>query len=163
MDFNVSIAGAFVAGLAVSGVLRNGPTKEKLETLGNTLFIPMFFLMVGTLIDPLSFARMDIADLIYALLIVFGLIGAKAAAAFLSAKILRFTPDEAKTMWSLSIPQVAATLAAALVAYETLNASGQRLISTVVFDTALLLMAVTTILGPILTDRYARRLQGARR
>ncbi len=153
------IIGAFIAGLAVGEVLRNGKTKEKLETLGNTLFIPMFFLTVGTLIDPLSFTRMHLSDLLFALSIVGGLIGAKAAAAFLSARLLHFTRAEGAMMWSLSIPQVAATLAAALVAYETVNSNGDRLISDVVFDTALLLLAVTTILGPILTEKFSAKIR----
>lgn len=150
------IIGAFIAGLAVGEVLRTGPTKEKLETLGNTLFIPMFFLMVGTLIDPLSFTRMSPGDILFAVAIVIGLIAAKALAAFTAAKLLKFNRAEAKTMWSLSIPQVAATLAAALVAYETVDSSGQTLISEVVLDTALVLMAVTTIIGPILTEFFSK-------
>ncbi len=153
------IIGAFIAGLAVGGVLRGCKTKEKLETLGNTLFIPMFFLTVGTLIDPLSFTRMHTPDLIFALSIVGGLVGAKAAAAFISAKLLHFTRAEGAMMWSLSIPQVAATLAAALVAYETVNSAGERLISEVVFDIALLLLAVTTILGPILTEKFSTKIR----
>jgi hypothetical protein len=32
------------------------------------------------------------------------------------------------TMWSLTLPQVAATLAATLVAFDTRNPAGQRLI-----------------------------------
>ncbi len=152
------IIGAFIAGLAVGEVLREGKTKVKLETLGNTLFIPMFFLMVGTLIDPLSFTRMDLSDLFFAISIVLGLIGAKLIAAIISAKILGFSRDESLTMWSLSVPQVAATLAASLVAFETINSNGERLISEVILDTALLLMAVTTILGPILTSRFAPKI-----
>ena len=154
-----AIIGAFVSGLAVGGVLRNGKTKKQLETLANTLFIPMFFLTIGTLIDPMSFTRMHLTDLAFALSIIAGLIGAKAAAAFMSARLLGFTRAEGAMMWSLSMPQVAATLAAALVAYETVNSSGERLISDVVLDTALLLMAVTTILGPLLTERYASRIR----
>lgn len=149
------IIGAFIAGLAVSGVLRDSKTKGKLETLGNTLFIPMFFLTVGTLIDPLSFTQMHWSDLLFAFLIIAGLLLSKFVAAWISAKALRFTKAEGSMMWSLSVPQVAATLAAALVAHETVNSAGERLISEVVLDTALLLMAVTTILGPILTTRFA--------
>jgi Kef-type K+ transport system membrane component KefB len=107
------------------------------------------------LIDPMSFVRMHLPDLLFAFSIVAGLIAAKAAAAFLSARLLHFTKAEGAMMWSLSIPQVAATLAAALVAHETVNSSGEHLISAVVFDAVLLLLAVTTILGPILTERFS--------
>jgi hypothetical protein len=61
-------------------------------------------------------------------------------------------------MWSLSLPQVAATLAAALVAYNTTNAAGERLIGEPVLNAVIVLLVVTSVLGPVLTDRYARKL-----
>jgi hypothetical protein len=61
-------------------------------------------------------------------------------------------------MWSLSLPQVAATLAAALVAFNAQNAEGQRLIDEPVLNSVIVLMVVTSVLGPILTDVFGRRL-----
>jgi hypothetical protein len=61
-------------------------------------------------------------------------------------------------MWSLSLPQVAATLAAALVAYETMNAAGERLIGEPVLNSVIVLLVVTSVLGPILTETFAKRL-----
>ena len=61
-------------------------------------------------------------------------------------------------MWSLSIPQVAATLAAALVAYNTTDEAGERLIGEPVLNSVIVLLVVTSVLGPILTERFARRL-----
>lgn len=151
------IVGAFIAGLAVGEVVRGSRTQQKLETLGHTLFIPMFFLVVGAKVDPLSFTRMDPRDLAFAVSIISGLLLAKALAAFISVKMLGFKMREGAVMWSLSIPQVAATLAAALVAYDTINSRGERLLSDVVLDTALVLMAVTTILGPVLTDLFTKK------
>ena len=58
-------------------------------------------------------------------------------------------------MWSLTLPQVAATLAAALVAYDTLNPAGQRLVDGHLLNAVLVLMLVTSILGPTLTERFA--------
>jgi len=59
------------------------------------------------------------------------------------------------TMWSLSLPQVAATLAAALVGFDTLNAQGQRLLDSRMLDAVFVLLVTTAILGPVLTERYA--------
>ena len=61
-------------------------------------------------------------------------------------------------MWSLSIPQVAATLAAALVAYNTTNAAGERLIGEPVLNSVIVLLMVTSVFGPILTERFAKQL-----
>ena len=62
------------------------------------------------------------------------------------------------TMWSLTLPQVAATLAATLVAFDTRNPAGQRLIDNRLLNTVLVLMVTTSILGPVLTEHFAPRL-----
>ena len=61
-------------------------------------------------------------------------------------------------MASLSYPQMAATLASAVVGYQTLNGSGQRLLDTGFVNAVVVVIVVTCILGPILTTRYARRM-----
>jgi len=61
-------------------------------------------------------------------------------------------------MWSLTLPQVAATLAATLVAYDTFNPAGQRLIDSRLLNVVLVLMLTTSILGPVLTEHFAPRL-----
>jgi uncharacterized protein YybS (DUF2232 family) len=60
-------------------------------------------------------------------------------------------------IWSLSLPQVAATLAAALVAYQVRNAAGVRLIDEPILNTILVMVVVTSILGPILTEHFGRQ------
>lgn len=55
-------------------------------------------------------------------------------------------------MWSLSLPQVAATLAAALVGFQV------GLLTESVFNGVIVLMLVTSILGPVLTARFASQL-----
>ena len=61
-------------------------------------------------------------------------------------------------VWSLTLPQVAATLAATLVAHDTLGAAGQRLLDDRMLNVVLVLVLVTAILGPVLTERFAPRL-----
>jgi hypothetical protein len=62
------------------------------------------------------------------------------------------------TMWSLTLPQVAATLAATLVAFDTRNPAGQRLIDERLLNVVLVLLLTTSILGPVLTEHFAPRL-----
>jgi len=152
------IVGAFIGGLAVGEIIRGSKTKAKLETLGNTLFIPAFFIAVGALIKPMSFLKLRGSNLWFVILIVGGLIISKFLASFIASKILQYKKTEMLTMWSLSVPQVAATLAAALVAFETKNADGVRLISESVFDTIIILVAVTSILGLTLTEKFAKNI-----
>jgi Kef-type K+ transport system membrane component KefB len=151
------IIGAFVAGLAVNRALRHGKAKEQLEFVGNTLFIPMFFVSIGFLIRLRVFAQTLIAGIGLVVGIVGGLVGAKFVAARLTQRVYGYSHSEGRLIWSLSIPQVAATLAPALVAYETKNAEGVRLIDLAVLNTMLVLVVVTSTLGPVLTEYFGRQ------
>jgi hypothetical protein len=61
-------------------------------------------------------------------------------------------------MWSLTLPQVAATLAATLVAFNTFDPASQRLIDRRILDVVLVLMLTTATLGPVLTQQFAPRM-----
>jgi Kef-type K+ transport system membrane component KefB len=151
------IVGAFLTGLAVNDVLGRSPTREKVEFVGSVLFIPCFFIDMGLLIDIPAFLKtLSSAGLTVA--IVGGLIGSKFLAALFAKLLYRYNRNELLTMWSLSLPQVAATLAATLVGYKTLNAAGERLIPETILNSVIVLMLVTSILGPLLTARYASQL-----
>jgi Na+:H+ antiporter len=63
--------------------------------------------------------------------------------------------DARMTVWSLTLPQVAATLAAALVGFNTFNPAGERLIDGRILDAVFVLMLTTAILGPLMTQHYA--------
>ena len=45
--------------------------------------------------------------------------------------------------------------AAALVAYDTINRAGQRLLDVKMLNMVLVLMLTTAVLGPVLTERFA--------
>jgi Kef-type K+ transport system membrane component KefB len=155
------IIGAFLAGLALNRGVQESPAKHDLEFLGNTLFIPVFFVTVGFLIDPRVFAETIVSNLGLVSSIVLGLILAKLAAAIVTQRLFGYTRDEGLIIWSLSLPQVAATLAAALVAYNALDSEGRRLIDEPVLNSVIVLMVVTSTLGPILTEVLGKRLAAA--
>ena len=91
-----------------------------------------------------------------------GIIGALVAGKWIAAEFcgraFGYTPAARKTMWSLTLPQVAATLAATLVAYRTFNAAGQPLIDSRMLNAVLMMVLFTAILGPILTQHFAPRM-----
>jgi Kef-type K+ transport system membrane component KefB len=155
------IIGAFLAGLALNRAVQESPAKHELEFLGNTLFIPMFFITVGFLIDVRVFANTLASHLGLVVGIVGGLIASKLLAALLTQRAFGYSRNQGLVMWSLSLPQVAATLAAALVAYEAKDATGRRLIDEAALNSVIVLMVVTSILGPILTEQFGRRLKAA--
>jgi Kef-type K+ transport system membrane component KefB len=151
------IIGAFLAGLAVNRALTASEAKEQLDFLGNTLFIPMFFVSIGFLIDVPVFLETLVTRTGLVVGIVGGLIAAKFLAAHLTQRLFKYCRTEGHLIWSLSLPQVAATLAAAIVAFQSKNAAGDRLIDESVINTVLVLVVVTSILGPILTERFGRQ------
>jgi Kef-type K+ transport system membrane component KefB len=92
------------------------------------------------------------------LAIIGALVIGKYAEATIAARAFGYSHDARMTVWSLTLPQVAATLAATLVAYNTFNPAGQRLLDDRMLNVVLVLMLFTSIVGPILTEHYAPRL-----
>jgi Kef-type K+ transport system membrane component KefB len=144
------IVGAFLAGLAVNGAVHDDPARAKLDFFGKALFIPSFFVATGLLIDPVAFAGSIVDHFPLAVGIIAALLAGKWIAAAAGARAFGYGPAARSTMWALTLPQVAATLAAALVAYDTHNAAGQRMLD------GTMLNAVR--LGPVLTERFAPRM-----
>ena len=153
------IVGAFLAGLAVNAAVQDKPAKSKLEFLSNTLFVPAFFVVTGFLIDPLAVARSLTEDSFLAVGIIGALLAGKWIAAESCGRAFGYTTAARRTMWSLTLPQVSATLAAALVAYRTFNAAGQPLLDNRMLNGILIVVLVTSILGPVLTQHFALRMQ----
>jgi Kef-type K+ transport system membrane component KefB len=149
------IVGAFLAGLAVNAAVQDKPAKEKLEFFGNSLFIPCFFIATGFLIDPRNFLETITGHFPLVLAIISALLIGKWIAAAMAARKFGYTTAARRTVWSLTLPQVAATLAATLVGYNTFNPAGQRLLDVDMLNVVFVLLLTTAILGPVLTERFA--------
>lgn len=141
------IVGAFLAGLAVNSAVASGPVKEKVMFVGSVLFIPIFFVYLGLLINLRAVSNFFSLNL--TLFIVISLFASKFLAAFLGKLIYRYNWQEMLMMWSLSVPQVGATLAATLVGYRA------ELLPIGVLNSVVLLMLVTSTVGPLITSRLA--------
>ena len=138
--------------------MQEDPARVKLEFFGKALFIPSFFIVTGLVIDPVVFATDVVDHFPLALGIVVALLAGKWIAATVGAHLFGYTPAARSTMWALTLPQVAATLAAAVVAFDTRNGAGQRMLDATMLNAVLVLMLVTSILGPVLTERFALRM-----
>ncbi|NJM97986.1 MAG: universal stress protein [Phormidesmis sp. RL_2_1] len=145
------IIGAFLAGLAINSILGEGPVKDKIEFMGSVLFIPMFFVNMGLLLDLEAFGDI-LSSVGLPLAVVGALLLTKLIAALSAKQLYGYSSTQMLAMWSLSVPQVAATLAAALVGYQA------EIISTEVFNSVILLMLVTAMLGPVVTTQAAKSL-----
>src|SRR5580700_5005550 len=77
------------------------------------------FVVTGLVIDPVVFATDVVDHFPLALGIVVALLAGKWIAAAVGARLFGYAPAARSTMWALTLPQVAATLAAAMVAFDT--------------------------------------------
>ena len=152
------IVGTFLAGLAVNASVKDKPAKGKLEFLGNSLFIPIFFIVTGFLIDPMALANSIREDFLLAMGLIGALLVGKWIAAEACGRAFGYPPAARRTVWSLTLPQVAATLTATLVAHKTFATTGQALVDSRLLNAVVIVVLVTAILGPILTQHYAPRM-----
>jgi Kef-type K+ transport system membrane component KefB len=90
---------------------------NRVEFVGNALFIPFFLIGVGMLIDYRVFFK-DIETIKVAGVMITIATSAKFIAAWLTQKTFKFTADERRVIFGLSNAQAAATLAAVLVGYN---------------------------------------------
>lgn len=153
------IVGAFLAGIAVKRALRGKFAVEQLEVIAHALFIPAFFLTTGFLVNfhLLGDTAVHKPGLVFG--IIAALVIGKYLAAWLTTRIFGGTTAQTNFAWSLSLPQMAATLASAVVAYNTVDAGGARLLEMPYVNASLVLVVATCVAGPILTQRFARQVK----
>ena len=145
------IVGAFLAGLAVNSVLPEGRVKEQVIFIGSVLFIPIFFIDLGLLLDVGSLGE-SLSNYQFTGLMLVGAIGGKGLASWISGALFGYRRSQILMMWSLTMPKVAATLATAFIGFQA------GLLNQMVLNAVLAVMVVTATLGPILTERSVTRL-----
>jgi len=143
------IIGTFLAGLAINRLIPEQSTlMNRINFVGNQLFVPFFLLYVGTLVDlQRLFEGWGVAGL--AGLLLAGTLATKYLAAFLLQKSFGYTRYERGVVFGLSVPKAAA-LAIALIGFE------KGLFDQSVLDAGILLLLGTCLIGPWITEHYAR-------
>jgi Kef-type K+ transport system membrane component KefB len=140
------IVGAFFAGLALNRLVPNeGPSMERVEFFGAAVFVPIFLVSIGLLLDPSVMFKPETLGL--AALICAGAIGGKAIACWVAGALLGFGRPQRVTMFTLTVPQAAATLAVTLIGFE-IGLFGVSLVNAV-----LVLILVSIVVGALLAQR----------
>jgi Kef-type K+ transport system membrane component KefB/nucleotide-binding universal stress UspA family protein len=158
-----AIIGAFLAGLALNRLIpHTSPLMNRIEFVGNALFIPFFLIGVGMLIDYRAFIQ-DLETIVVAITMTVVATVAKFAAAWLTQKTFRFSRDERDLIFGLSNAQAAATLAAVLVGYniilgETPEGEPIRLLSDSVLNGTILMILATCTIASFVAQRGAQKL-----
>lgn len=154
------IIGAFLSGVALKKAFGATPADDSLEVMSQTLFIPIFFVAAGFLVDFKIFFATLLDQPMLVLGILGALFGGKWLAAAIGGRLFGYATADRRLMYALTIPQVAATLAVALVAYSTRNPAGQRLIDEPVLNATVVLVILSSVIGLVLAQRAAKRLEG---
>lgn len=151
------ILGAFLAGLVLNRLIPHvSPLMNRLEFVGNALFIPYFLIGVGMIIDIRSLFMGGEALKVALVMTIVATIS-KWLAAWLTQKIYHMQPNERSMMFGLSNAQAAATLAAVLIGHEIIMENGERLLNDDVLNGTVVMILFTCIISSLVTERSARR------
>ncbi|WP_290813903.1 cation:proton antiporter [Halovivax sp.] len=144
------IVGAFLAGLVLNRQIpETGPLMNRIEFVGNALFIPFFLLWVGMHVDLRALTEGTDTLVIAGSLIVMVLV-TKLAAAWLTGQVYDYSRDQTMTMFGLSVGQAAAALAIVLIGFEA------DLFDENMLNAVILMILVVSVISPAIVDRYGR-------
>lgn len=158
-----AIIGAFLSGLALNRLVpQTSPLMNRIEFVGNAIFIPFFLIGVGMLIDYRAFFK-DWETVKVAAVMIVVATSAKYLAAWLTQKIYRFSADERRLIFGLSNAQAAATLAAVLVGYnivigETALGEPIRLLNDSILNGTILMILVTCTIASFSAQKGAQNI-----
>ncbi|HET6244351.1 MAG: cation:proton antiporter [Bacteroidetes bacterium] len=146
------IIGAFIAGLAMNKLIPNtSPLMNRIDFIGNNLFIPFFLIGVGMLINLRVFFNGTEALKVAALMIVVALLS-KWIAAFITQKIFNYSKIEKNLMFGLSSAQAASTLAAVTIGFNL------GLLNENVLNGTILMILFTCLISSFVTEKAGREL-----
>lgn len=113
-----AIIGAFLAGLAMNKLIPHvSPLMNRIDFVGNAIFIPIFLISVGMLINYRAFVT-GFETIKVAIVMTVVAISAKFLAAWATQKIYGYSKAERMLIFGLSNAQAAATLAAVMVGHR---------------------------------------------
>ena len=143
------IIGAFLAGLLLNRLVPDSsPLMTKVQFVGNALFIPFFLISVGMLVDVGVLISLDVwvITLLFTAMVVVG----KFIAAGITKFIFKLTTAEGLTIFGLSTPQAAATLAVTLIGFDV------GLFDELAVNAVVIMILITCLIGPYIVEKYGR-------
>jgi Kef-type K+ transport system membrane component KefB len=139
------IVAAFFAGIVLADSVTSDELKTKLQVISYGLFVPAFFIVVGTQIDLGVFMNLgDTGLLLFAICI--GSMAAKFLSGAGAGKLVGFESNQALFLGASSIPQLSTTLAA------TFAAAATGLFTAELITAMIVLSVVSTMVGPIVMN-----------
>lgn len=147
------IVGAFLAGVAITQIIPQlSPLMNRVQFIGNTLFVPFFLISVGMLVDPLILVKEPRSILVAGVMI-----GAESISKFLAVwgpgRLFGWRFPSIMSIFGLSIAQAASTLAAITVAYDI------ELVDELTVNGTIAMILVTCIASPWITERWGAQVK----
>lgn len=147
------VVGAFLAGLAINATIpRHSPVIGHVLFMGESFFIPVFLLYSGMITDPLSFLE-NRQTIVVALGVTIVAYVSKLIAAWITARIFKYTRHEFWTAYGLSHAQAAVTIPTLVIGLET------GLFDSTLFNAAIVMILLTSITSPLIVQRFGANLQ----
>lgn len=153
------IFGAFLSGLILNRYIPHvSPLMNRIEFIGNALFIPYFLIGVGMLIN-VRLAFSDTGVLWVALAItLFGTAG-KAIAAYLSALLFRLPLNTSgNMMFGLTSAHAAGAIAIIMVGMRLTTPDGSVLVTGEMLNGVVLMILLTCIISTVVTEQAAQQI-----
>lgn len=158
-----AIIGAFFAGLALNRLIpHTSSLMNRVEFVGNAIFIPFFLISVGMLIDfKVFFKSWETLEVAGIMLV--ASIGGKYLSAVATQKTFRLTKEEGKLIFGLSSASAAATLASVMVGYniilsETETGEPIRLLNEHVLNGSILLILISCTISSFVSMASAQKI-----
>lgn len=146
------VLGVFLAGLALNRQIPNlSPLMNKINFVGNALFIPVFLISVGLLIDLQAFTQGWNA-LLVATLMTLATIGGKWLAAWLAKQSFHLTHYQRQLTFGLSNAKAAGSLAAVTIAYYL------GIFDDNVLNGTVIMILITCTVSSFLTEHAAKHI-----
>ena len=152
------IFGAFFSGLILNRYIPHvSPLMNRIEFIGNALFIPFFLISVGMLINLRILTTGPEVWGIMFLIAFFGTFG-KAVAAYLSALIFRLSKADGHMMFGLTSAHAAGAIAMVMVGRKLMIAPGTPLADDNMLNGVVIMILITCIISTLMTDYAARQI-----
>ena len=146
------IIGAFAAGLALNRLIpHSSALMNRIEFFGNALFIPIFLISVGMLVD-VSVVLEGPRTLVVALTLTLMALVGKWLAAWVTQKAFHYSNTQRTLIFGLSSSHAAATLAIILVGYRA------DLLDEYILNGTIILILITCIVASVFTQRAAKKI-----
>lgn len=152
------IFGAFFSGLILSRYIPHvSPLMNRIEFIGNALFIPYFLIGVGMLINVRTiFSGIDMVWVVF-LIVFFGTFG-KAAAAYVSSLLFRLTKADGNMMFGLTSAHAAGAIAMVMVGMRLEVAPGEYMINDITLNGVVMMILFTCVISTLITEHAAQQI-----